>query len=484
MSRTAIIVLVIVALGLGATLYFVNQKPQSAGGSDSSPGSSLPTGPAFEVDTAQVVALTVTEPGGVTRSVYKTPVGGWIYAELPVTTEPDTGWPVDVSRVRSALQTISPIPAAGRSDSVTVSDSAPIIELRLADGTVRSLQVERESVGGNSLALVDSEQTVLIPADTVSEILSHGPESWRITSPLASIFSDASRVTITSGDNRIALAKIENRWTIRGPISARADKEMVRSLLSELAKMSIAEFADTSDLITEPVATFEVERDDLISSDGSARRVTRRVLTIGGQITPGGSKRIATVRGTDLPPVTPIIIEQAGISTDEQFAKLALPEVYISKHPLHERREDIGIILFRPMGDMDAERGFRRELEGWNEMNPEGGMRTAELPDREALDQALTMLTTEIGMPRIASDIDQYRPLTRIELYTLDGSDLGSLQVGYTDGVLSVRRGTVLWLYPETDPPSMFMLPAPDQLEPEPEREPSGDGGATPQGNK
>ncbi|MFG0294052.1 MAG: DUF4340 domain-containing protein [Phycisphaerales bacterium JB050] len=484
MSRTAIIVLVIVALGLGATLYFVNQKPHFAGGNGSSPGSSTPTGPAFEVDTAQVVALTVTEPGGVTRSVYKTPVGGWIYAELPVTTEPDIGWPVDVSRVRSALQTLSPIPAAGRSDSVTVDDSAPIIELRLADGTVRSLQVERESVGGNSLALVDSEQTVLIPSDTVSDILSQGPESWRLTSPLAGLNSDPSRITIASGNNRVALAKVENRWTIRGPISARADEVMIRSLLSELAKMRISEFTDSTNLVTDPVVTFEVERDDVVSSDGSARRVTRRVFSIGGAMPPGGPLRRATVRGTDLPPATAMIIERGGISTDEQFIKLAEPEIYITKHPLHERREDIGIILFRPIGNMDAERGFRRDLEGWNEMNRDGGMRTAELPDREALDQAITMLTTETGTPRIASEVDHFRPLTRVELYTLDGSDLGSLQVGYTDGVVSVRRGTVLWLYPETIAPSMFMLPAPDQIEPEPERVPSGAGGANPQGNK
>ncbi len=484
MSRTAIIVLVIVALGLGATLYFVNQKPSPAGGNGSTAGSDTPTGPAFEINTAQVVALTVTEPGGVTRSVFRTPVGGWIYGELPVTTEPETGWPVDASRVRSALQTLSPIPAVGRAQSTSINDSAPVIELRLADGTVRSLQVERESVGGNSLALVDSEEVVLIASDTVSDLLASGPETWRVTSPLAGITNDASRITITAGEHRVALAKVENRWTLRGPISARADEEIIRLVLNELLKMRITEFTDSTGLVTDPVATIEVERDDSISSDGSARRVTSRIFTIGAVSSAGATTRRATVRGTDLPPATPLIIDPSDVLTDQQFANLARPEAYISKQPLHERREDIGIILFRPMGDMSAERGFRRDLEGWNEMNPQGGMRTAELPDRQALDAAITMLAVEKGEPYIASEIESFRPLTRVELYTLDGSDLGSLQVGYTDGLLSVRRGTVLWAYPDLAAPSMFMLPTPEELEPEAEREPSDADGADAQDNK
>ena len=77
------------------------------------------------------------------------------------------------------------------------------------------------------------------------------------------------------------------------------------------------------------------------------------------------------------------------------------------------------------------------------------------------------------GEARIAASIEGFRPLTRVEMYTLDDSDLGSLQAGYVDGTLAVRRGNVLWLYPEVQAPALFQLPSPDQLEPEPEREPS-----------
>ena len=86
---------------------------------------------------------------------------------------------------------------------------------------------------------------------------------------------------------------------------------------------------------------------------------------------------------------------------------------------------------------------------------------------------AITMMTGTPGELRMAADVEAFRPLTRVEMYTLDDSDLGSLQVGYVDGTLAIRRGNVLWLYPEIQAPSLFALPAPDQLEPEPEREPS-----------
>lgn len=481
MSKSAIIVLIVVALVLGGTLLLINQQQPSPGGSN---GETTPTGPAFEVSASDVVAMTFTEPGGVTRSVYRMPLGSWVYAESPVTAEPEQGWPVDVSRVRSALQTLSPIPAAGVAESATVSDDAPIIELRLSDGSTRSLQVERESVGGNTLARVDGERTVLIPASSVADLLSEGPEAWRIRSPLAGVAVDASRITITAGNERVALAKVENRWIMRGPVSARADEAVIRAVLDELLKMRIAEFAGDEALVSQPIVTVELERDDAIGTDGSVRRVTARSLAIGAAADPGNATRFATARGTDLPPITPLVVERGDIITDQQFMNLAEATAYLSKNPVHERPADIGIILFRPMGDMNAERGFRRDLEGWNEMNPDGGMRTAELPDRLALESALTMLATTPGKPQIASRVESFRPLTRVELFTLDGSDLGSLQVGYTEGVLSVRRGTVLWLYPDTAAPAMFMLPDPSELEPEPEREPSDASEADSEDNK
>jgi hypothetical protein len=471
MSKAATVVLLVIALGLGATLFLINRgaTPAQNGPSDAQ----TPTGPAFEIDPAQVRAMTVTEPGGVTRSVYRTDLGGWIYAELPVTATPDVGWPTDATRVNSALRTLSLIPVAGEAESASINDSAPVIELRMADGTARSLQVERDSVGGNTLARIDEDRLVLIEAATVAGVLESGPEAWRVNSPLAGIAADASRITIVAGERRVALAKVDNRWIMRGPISARADEDIIRTVLEAILKMRIVEFAGEDALVTEPVVTIDIERDDMVRDDGSARRVTSRTLAIGGQADAGASTRRATVRGTDLPPATALVVERGDIITDQQFANLARAEAYLSKIAVPERREDIGIILFRPLGEPTGDRGFRRDLEGWNEMRPDGGMRTAEIPDREALTSAITMMTGTPGEPRMAADVEAFRPLTRVEMYTLDDSDLGSLQVGYVDGTLAIRRGNVLWLYPETQAPSLFALPAPDQLEPEPEREPS-----------
>ncbi|XHC27139.1 MAG: DUF4340 domain-containing protein [Phycisphaerales bacterium] len=471
MSKAATVVLLVIALGLGATLFLINRgaSPAPNGPSDAQ----TTTGPAFEIDPAQVRAMTVTEPGGVTRSVYRTDLGGWIYAELPVSATPDVGWPTDATQVNSALRTLSLIPVAGDAESASISDTAPIIELRMADGSTRSLQVERDSVGGNTLARVDEERLVLIEASSVSGVLESGPEAWRVNSPLAGIAADASRITIVAGEQRVALAKVDNRWIMRGPISARADEAVIRTVLEAILKMRITQFAGEDSLVTDPIVTIEVERDDLVRDDGSARRVTSRTLAIGGQADAGGSTRRATVRGTDLPSATSLVVERGSIITDQQFANLARAEAYLSKTAVPERREDIGIILFRPLGDPTSDRGFRRDLEGWNEMRPDGGMRTAELPDREALTAAITMLTGTPGEARIAANIEGFRPLTRVEMYTLDDSDLGSLQAGYVDGTLAVRRGNVLWLYPEVQAPALFQLPSPDQLEPEPEREPS-----------
>lgn len=479
MSKSAIIVLVLIALGLGGTLLLVNQSK----GPGSTPGESAATGLAFEIDPAQVRALTVTGSDGSSASVFKTPDRSWIYAELPVTASPDSGWPADASRVQSALRSLTPIPSAGEADQATIAESAPTVELRMEDGTVRTLQVERDSVGGNTLARIDGERLVLIRADTVNALLDAGPTAWRIGNPLAGLAADASRITVTAGDQRVALARVDNRWIMRSPISARADESVIRTVLEAILKMRITEFAGDDGLVTDPIVTVEVERDDLVQADGSARRVVSRSLAIGSAGPDSGTRR-ATVRGTGLPPATPLIVERGDIVTDQQFANLARPEAYLSTIAVPERTADIGIVLLRPLGDPTADRGFRRDLEGWNEMRPDGGMRTAELPDREALDQVLTLLGERSGEPRIASELDDFRPLTRVELYTLDDADLGTLQVGYSSGTLAVRRTNVIWLYPEAPIPSLFMLPAPDEVGPEPQREPDTADESDPGGNK
>jgi len=247
--------------------------------------------------------------------------------------------------------------------------------------------------------------------------------------------------------------------------------------------MRITEFAGAEALVSEPVVTIEAERDDMVRTDGSARRVTSRTLDIGAAGM-GGSTRLATLRGSNLPTVTPLIIERGDIQTDEQFANLARPEAYLSKIAVPERPADIGIILFRPLGESSGDRGFRRDLEGWNEMRPDGGMRTAELPDRESLTSVINLLCETPGQPRIASEVEDFRALTRIELYTLDDTDLGTLQVGYSQDTVALRRGNVLWLYPGAAIPNLFMLPPPDQVEPETPREPSDDADPDSQDNK
>lgn len=469
MSKTAIIVIVFVALALGGTLLLLNQQPKSPTGNG---GSTAAAGPAFEIDPSRVEAFSVTDTTGPTRTVFRTEDNNWIYAELPVTAQPDAGWPADASRVQTALRSLTPIPAAGEAEGTAMSESAPTIELRMADGDVRSLQIERESIGGNVLARVDGERLVLISADSVSDILSEGPGQWRIQGPLAGITNDASRLTIVAGDQRIALAKIEDRWIMRAPISARADESVIRTVFEAILNMRITEFNTETQLTVAPVVTIEVERDDLTRSDGSTRRVTTRTLEI-GPVNPAGNGRVATLSGSNLPERTSLLLERGSIQTDQQFANLARAEAYLSKIALPEQRSDIGIVLFRPLGDPSGDRGFRRDIEGWNEMRPDGGMRTAELPDRESLMEALTLLGEKRGTPRIASEVEDFRALTRLELYTLDDADLGTLQIGYSSDALAVRRGNILWLYPDAPIPALFMLPAPDAVQPETPREPS-----------
>jgi len=483
MSKQAIIVLIVVAIALGTTLFLMNrQSPQQP-----APGSSTaPSGPAFEIEPSQVQAVSLTGADGTTRAVFRTELGGWIYAEADVQTQPTTGWPADATRVNSALRTIQLIPTAGEAGQTALGSNTALIRMRLSDGTIRSIRAEREAIGGNTLAQIDDDRVVLVRADTLQPIFSEGPGDWRIRNPLAGLTTDASRLTITSGDRRVSLAKVENRWIMRSPISARADDAVVRTVLEAILNMRVASFDPSATSIDSPVVTISAERDDAVQPDGSARRVTTRELTIGAQADPRTGNRFAVLRGSSLPSNTSLVLERADIQTDEQFAALARPEAFLSRRAAHERPSDIGIVLVRPLAGTGSDRAFRRDLEGWNEMRPDGGMRTAEIPDRTALEEVLTLLTQTQGDPRIASDIDDFRALTRIELYTLDDSDLGSIQAGYANsGTLALRRGNVMWLYPETAVPSMLMMPAHDQVDPLPQREPSSAGnGAEEDDNK
>lgn len=476
MSKTAIIVLVLIALGLGGSLFLMNRSGPATPSGTGSDATAL-TGPAFELDPAQVRALSVAGPDGNPKTVQRTGSGAWVYTVGSASEAQEIGWPVDATQVNTALRGLALIPAAGSAQGATLGSNTSTIRISFADGSIRTIRAERESIGGNTLVQVDSESAVLIRADVLQPLLTEGPDNWRVRGPLAGLTTDVSRITLSAGDQRVSLARVDNRWIMRAPISAPADEVAIRSLLDGILKMRIARFESLPRDPDSPVLIISVERDDTVQADGSVRQVTARELTLGSAADPTTGSRFAALRGSGLPGATSLLLERGDFVTDQQLASLARPEQFISKLAAPERAGDIGIVILRPLGDAGADRGFRRDIEGWNEMRPDGGMRTAELPDRESLEEIMRLMTSVLGQPRIAASIDDFRALTRIELFTLDDRDLGTIQAGYAQGgILALRRGNVLWLYPEATPPRLLALPAPDAVEPAPQREPSAAG--------
>ena len=459
MSKNAFIIITTGVLVLGV-IFVLTWSPLTRPGSTTSTTETPQTG-----DATQPTPLMQFDPGaarriefirdGQTHTLARRDDGTWTLGTG------ETAWPIEPASIRGALAILSDLQSIpGAAAPSSIPESAPRIRVQLEDGSHHSVRFGETGVGGMIGAVSDAGPSGAIEVRTRDALLNPGPEGWRVMSPFPNIPPrEASRIRIESSDGTIQLARVETRWVMTSPVSARCDEAAVSRLLDTLAGSQIVRFIDSPESEPSPLRlAIGLER-DVRRAEASGRvsvSTTRQGLYLRSPADPSG----ATLAASHSESGPSRFTMPAALATSIPTA----PRAYLHPIPTNASPGDIAMIRIRHADGRDE--AVRRRLGEW-----------VTLPDHvpadaEACEQAIEFLTATPGEPQESFRGDDLRSVARVELYNANSQPLEMITIGYTsDGRLGLRVGQVIWLYPAAATPELFAIADFDSL-PEPRPEP------------
>lgn len=429
MSRPAVIVSLLIALGLTAISIFA-LRPIANRASEREV--------VLELDPAAVTALSVEHDGTAARVERGRLPGEWIVHTG------EAAWPIAPERMRAALRVLTELRGAPVDDAMPEGAGTLTLERESPRGTgggvpegadPLALRIAPPGLGGRRLVEVAGQ--VYQVDDWLHEaFIESGPADWRAKSAMPGVSVDASRVTITSGGRRIAMNRAGGRWALTAPVGARASGPAVEALLGLLAKAGVTRFYDEApaDDVTglrEPLASVRVERDIQIP-DGATVRREREVVTleIGGPTDTTMTTLFARV--TIETSLEGAARGQAvvGVSAAELNRINPQPEAYIAPQSAPAPASEIGALALAASDGGAARVTIERTAGGWQVVGGEADGAALSAPDAAAMDEALDTLCAAPAGALVIERPAGYAPALSVELRSLGGSPLAILEIG------------------------------------------------------
>ncbi len=472
MSKPAVLVAVGVAVALGILTLLVLGPGGGGGGSGDGDAAA---GPFFELDPSAVESVTVERPGGepfVLRRVAEgVSVTGSRWVATAVGGDPAvSGWPANGPRIETALGRLERIEAIDGAPSDRAPERSVLRLVFEVDGGAspsRELSFETSAAGGNLLARSGGRSAV-IPRASVEQWIDTEPGDWRLRVALPGVGpATTSRLTLLGpAGERVSLSRVEGRWSVRAPVSVAADADAVEGLLDALGALRVAEFGADVPAGEAETLTIVAERDRRAGGGVETERLTARV---GGPAPFGVGSRFAEVRFGEAGPFS-IAVRGAALASMDGLLDARR---YVSGAASSATASDVRFLTVSGGAGVEA-RGYRRALDTWEEMKPDGALEEVGAETRRGIEGVLEVLSSGEGEVSLVSDLGSLVTPARVELRGADGEVLEVLRVGYSGaGVLTVRSGAVAWRYPDAPEGMAALLGVPEpELVVEPEREP------------
>lgn len=456
MSSKAIGLFVFVALGLVIAALLLSRQPGTA---TAPTGTAAPT-PVAQAwfDPAQIASIAIGGEGSPAHRVERATGGGWSYRAGSVE------WPAAVPDAASgALASLAqalvtsattPPPAAQPGDRM--------LTLGLREGGTVELRLSAAALGGMVPVLAragERESAYLVDTAILSPLTEPGPSGWRLPGALPGV-SDASRITITDPGASLTLARLEGKWDVRRPITARASQPAVATLVSALSAIRAMRFEDGSAGpeaygLVSPRLVIQTEADERTAgADGAVSvRVRSRSLFVGG---PADAKGDTLFVAPDPEGSMVMVVPAASIS-----ALSTAPRNYLSPTATGILPADVFMVSVRDAeavaGAPGSERAYRRDGERWIRLGAGGERSPADGGDVMAM---LEFFAERPGVPDPAGAGDEVRVLRRVEFFDGEGDALEILGVGYTaEGLLAVRAASTVVTYSGVAPPELLFVP-------------------------
>lgn len=451
----AVIAAVVLALGLGGILFLVNSGAKTPKG---------PPPPVVVFDPATVSALRIALPGQDEQTASRSADGSW------TTTLGAMDWPLNPAGpqdlvARLAAMTPAPIAKDGKAPADPASPLSITIALR--DGKSHTLRFGVDAAGGLVPAKVNDAPAILVDAAIAQSARNPGIAGWRVLSALPGTSADTARVTITAGETTLGFAREQGRWSLRRPVTARADQRAVSELVGRLGRLGIERIIDkptttdrTAAGLDKPRMVIQVERDIQTGGPTITMGVKGRELYVGKTAGSGATSSVYASperAGNVLFTVPADAI--ASISTNAR--------AYLANTATDVSPSDVQILSVRRSDNSEA--GYRRQMGKWTRMD--AGAAAGTEVNAGLIDALLTFLATQTGEPDVVlpGRPDGLRVLTRVTLVDIEGETRDVVSIGYNaDGVLAARSGNLVILYPGALAPEVLGMASFAELPPLP----------------
>lgn len=235
------LVLLVVALALGAYVYFVESGRPPAGSPD-------PLETVFDVDADDVDALTVVAGNG-DRTVIEKDGDRWRLVE-PLRANVDVTQVVSLSSSLANLEMQRVVAEPEDApDLASYGLTAPSIEVgfRTTDGADARLLIGDRSPAGNDLyATVADSNRVFLVSGYLDTTFDRTTFDLRDKSVLDVTRAQVDSLAVSGPDLAVRLRKTEGEWSLVAPIEARADLGVTDGLVGRLATGQMAAIEEES----------------------------------------------------------------------------------------------------------------------------------------------------------------------------------------------------------------------------------------------
>ncbi|MHC4976821.1 MAG: DUF4340 domain-containing protein [Planctomycetota bacterium] len=365
---------------------------------------------------------------------------GWVYQRDEIS----LGWPINSNNINGALRVLADLHAPVNRGASSDADG-PRVVLTLSDASTRTIQFGSTRVGGSVAMRVSDGPSAFVDDSIRAMFVEPGPSAWRATQAIPGVDVNISRLSLTLGNESLALGRINNSWQLIEPVAHRADQQRVGELIHSLISLNVREFLDATPDASPLVPDIVVE-------------VSRRASVTTGSGTPEPARQSQTLlidstapdspRSHNLTHDTHMALDGASVDKLRAFTILAL----LDSTACGSLHVDVaGIDLDSPASYWS----YRRSIDGWHPQND------APHIDGSTIDMLIGFLTdAPSGSIRVAPmpELVSWADVTLLDLAQepLETITLGIDPEGVLHAAIQTLDDQIVVLSYDQTPPSML----------------------------
>jgi hypothetical protein len=270
------VVLLVVAVGLGAYIYFVDAKR--------TPGAASDREKVFEIESGEVTEMTIrTETGEVTS--LRRADDGWRIVEPEELTADRT----EASGLATSLSTleVQRVVDEAPPSLAEYGLETPRVEVTFRTGETaeprRLIIGDKTATGGDLYARTDASQRVFLIPAYLESTFNRSLFELRDKSVLKFDRDRADAIALVTGDRTVELRKADGQWRLTSPLQARGDYSTVEGLVGRLSTGQMKSIVDADDAT---LRTYGFDRPFVTARIGSGS--AQATLQVGAETADGG----------------------------------------------------------------------------------------------------------------------------------------------------------------------------------------------------